>query len=63
MNDRNELDLDIEQFNPKISRRRYEKLGYPEGMINSLVAIDTLLYNKPVEEVRAALAKQKNADS
>jgi hypothetical protein len=55
------LDLDVEKFNPEITRKQYEERGYTTEMTNSLVAIDTLLYNKPAEELRAAVKKRRDA--
>ena len=52
---RDPLDLDVEQFNPAVSRPRYEALGYSPEHIEGLVAIDKMIYDLPVEEIREAV--------
>jgi len=60
MDKRDALDLDVEQFNPEHSRRIYEAQGYSKEHIDRLVAFDKLIYARPVEEIRAAVAKRKD---
>jgi hypothetical protein len=52
---RDPLDLDIEQFNPKLSRLRYEALGYSQSFIEKLLIMDELIYACEPEEIREAL--------
>jgi hypothetical protein len=59
---RDPLDLDVEQFNPEVSRARYTKLGYSPEHINKLCQMDALIYACPVEEIREAVEADRDGD-
>ena len=59
---RDPLDLDVEQFNPAVSRPRYEALGYSPEYVESLVAIDKMIYALPAEEIREAVKEDRDGD-
>lgn len=58
---RDPLDLDVEQFNPAVSRPRYEALGYSEEHIKRLIAFDEAIYARPIEEIREAVLEDRDA--
>lgn len=60
MQENKQLDLDVEQFNPKITRGQYQRRGFTPAVIETLVELDAMIYNSPPDEVRAAVAARRN---
>ena len=54
-----ELDIDVEMYNPVNARKRYEEAGYPPSQVESLLIIAAMIYARPADEVRIAVAERR----
>jgi hypothetical protein len=54
-------DLAREMFNPVRTRADYRFRGFSPAFIETLVELDTLIYNSPPEEIRAAVDARMKA--
>ena len=54
-------DIDYERYNPIVAEARYRKEGRSEAEVQMLKTIAAALYARPPEEVRAMVAKRREA--